>query len=101
MQRKQKSTRFLHPRGGVLLVFQCLVVIAAIAVTSTSVVAIPNFLAKCKFAVAVYQSNGDLAPAFDYDGKIATGFPPNSSVKATAVAIDASGKIVVAGTTGG
>jgi len=48
------------------------------------------------FAVARYRSNGALDTTFDMDGKLTTHFGPNSEF-AYSVAIDSTGRIVVAG----
>jgi uncharacterized delta-60 repeat protein len=49
------------------------------------------------FAVARYNINGSLDTSFDGDGKVTTTIIGNSSDEARAVAIQADGKIVVAG----
>jgi len=49
------------------------------------------------FAVARYSVTGGLDPAFDGDGKVTTEFTSSSFEYATSVAIQADGKIIVAG----
>ena len=51
------------------------------------------------FAVACYLPNGQPDLSFGTDGKVMTNFGANSSDAAMSVAIDASGRIVVAGST--
>jgi len=52
------------------------------------------------FALARYTSQGDLDVSFGSSGKVTTDFEPYTAV-ASGVALDAAGKIVVAGTTKG
>ena len=51
----------------------------------------------CDFAVARYNPDGSLDASVDGDGKLTTDFGGYSSDHATAVAIQADGKIVVVG----
>ncbi len=53
-----------------------------------------------RFALACYKPNGSLDTAFKGDGKVVTNFPASSSEGANGVAIDSSGRIVVAGYAG-
>jgi uncharacterized delta-60 repeat protein len=55
----------------------------------------PNF----NFALARYTPSGDLDPAFGTDGTVFTDFGEDRHEHGEAVAIDASGRIIVAGTT--
>jgi len=50
------------------------------------------------FGIAGYMPNGSLDSTFDGDGKVIADLPNGASGSATAVAIDASNRIVVAGT---
>lgn len=50
-----------------------------------------------RFAVARYKSNGDLDTAFSTDGLVKTQFAGFTEATATAVAVDADGRYVVAG----
>lgn len=50
-----------------------------------------------KFALARYTTNGNLDTTFGGDGMITNGFSPDGAAGANALAIDANGKIVVAG----
>jgi uncharacterized delta-60 repeat protein len=54
--------------------------------------------AQQKFGIAGYKLNGSLDSSFDGDGKVIADLPNGASGSATAVAIDASSRIVVAGT---
>src|SRR5262249_50828470 len=49
------------------------------------------------FAVARYKPSGKLDPSFGDDGKVTVGFGPGCSAEANALAIDGSGRIVIAG----
>jgi uncharacterized delta-60 repeat protein len=49
------------------------------------------------FALVRYTRNGNLDPTFGHDGKLVTGFGPRSQDGARAAAIQANGKIVLAG----
>jgi uncharacterized delta-60 repeat protein len=52
-----------------------------------------------RFAVARYRTDGSLDPSFGGDGRVSTRFaPPRSSI--SDIALQADGRIVVAGTTG-
>jgi uncharacterized delta-60 repeat protein len=55
----------------------------------------PNF----NFALARYSPSGDLDPAFGTDGTVFTDFGEEQHEEGQAVAIDASGRIIVAGNT--
>jgi uncharacterized delta-60 repeat protein len=52
-----------------------------------------------RFALARYNTDGSLDPTFGGDGKVTTSFTARSSDLANAVAVQADGKIVAAGTT--
>jgi uncharacterized delta-60 repeat protein len=52
------------------------------------------------FAVARYNTNGSLDTTFDGDGRVTTNFSSSSHDTAIAVALQANGKIVVAGNNG-
>src|SRR5262245_55508908 len=57
-------------------------------------------LTNFRFAVARYTTGGSLDTSFSTDGMLTTDFPGTTGIReeAHALAIDASGKIVVAGT---
>jgi uncharacterized delta-60 repeat protein len=57
-----------------------------------------SFSLDTTFAAARYNTNGTLDPSFDGDGKVTTNFSTSTRDTANAVAIQANGKIVVAGT---
>jgi uncharacterized delta-60 repeat protein len=50
-----------------------------------------------QFALARYNANGSLDTTFDNNGKVLTNFTSSASEEALAMAVDASGKVVVAG----
>jgi uncharacterized delta-60 repeat protein len=52
------------------------------------------------FALLRYNADGSLDPSFDGDGKVSTGFAVGVDDTASGVAIQADGKIVVAGASG-
>jgi uncharacterized delta-60 repeat protein len=54
-----------------------------------------------RFALARYNSNGSLDSTFDSDGKVTTDIKSTANEGISAIAIDASGKIVVGGYAGG
>jgi uncharacterized delta-60 repeat protein len=56
---------------------------------------------KGRFGLARYTASGNLDTLFSSDGKVITDFGADVYASARAVAIDASGKIVVAGSAGG
>ena len=49
------------------------------------------------FAIVRYTSNGTLDPTFDGDGKVRTDFTPTSGEEASAVSLQADGKLLAAG----
>jgi uncharacterized delta-60 repeat protein len=57
--------------------------------------------AQLRFALARYEPDGTLDPAFSGDGKVTTQFGSGGRQHATGVAIQADGKIVAAGDVGG
>jgi len=74
----------------------------AIAITAGGKIVVAGYAmvdpdGKNRFALARYHSNGSLDITFDTDGKVLTTFPNSTDQVAEDLAIDANGRIVVAG----
>ena len=72
---------------------------AGVAVQTDGKIVVVGTTGSGKFALARYNSDGSLDASFGVDGKVMTGFSAGGS-GASAVAIQADGRIVVVGTAG-